>query len=88
MYMTLCPRHAELMMATYWLSEASRPHMAQCAQCIAANITMVTQYEMTPKNRTRRVKHSGPPKRDTRARYREPFRGESGGQTGDRYAGG
>ena len=79
MYMTLCPRCAASMRTVYHMSETSRPHLARCIQCIPANITTVIQYELTPKNRQRRYKPAGPQPRDTRARYREPWRGESGG---------
>lgn len=77
-YLTVCPKCAERLRDVSYLVEASKPHTGRCAQCVLPNITTVTQYEVTPKNRPRSRKRSGPAPRDRRARYREPFRGESG----------
>ncbi len=80
---TLCPRCAQKMRSPLRLREASMPYTGLCKCCWSGRATTVQQYEMYANRKPRRPQ-SGPPPRDRRARYREPFRGEAVGGVIDR----
>ena len=57
------------------MKATSAPHKGECKQCFEPGVKTVTQFELTSKRRPRRrPAPSGPPKKDTRARYKEPWR--------------
>ena len=75
--MRLCPACAEKMRQVYYMVETgAKQRIGACSWCMPPREAVLTQYEMTPIDGRNRKKLFGPPKRDTRARYREPFREE------------
>lgn len=81
MTISCCPACAEKLRQTYWITETDEaPHTGWCNLTMPRHFAMLTQYEATPQRQTRyrayRQSRSGPPKKDSRAYYREPFRSE------------
>ena len=80
MIQSACPACARKLEAAYILVETGAPQRkAQCPLCIQQRVAVLTQYNMTPRNRPRVRRPAGPKKKDTRARYRGPWRGEEPG---------
>lgn len=75
---TCCEKCAERLEVTSWLNTAGAEREGVCRMCMPSRRTLVTPYEITPKNRSggRRAGGAGPygSRKDTRARWREPWR--------------
>ncbi len=74
MYMTLCRGCADRLAEKYRTIEVENSQTVgrECGWCHRW-FPAVSQYEITQPWKERRPEQ-GPPKKDTRARYREPFR--------------
>ena len=74
-----CPACAEKLRQTYWITETEKtPRMGWCNLTLPMHWSELTQYEATPQGReSRRIyrqSRGGPPRKDGRAYYREPWR--------------
>lgn len=76
--MRLCDKCRVNLAGTFWFDQVEdEPKENRCNACGNIRATLLYEYENKAarfRRQRREREMAGPPKRDTRARYREPFR--------------
>ena len=76
MILTVCKKCENKMRQMYYMVETDEDEKyGTCQMCMPPRMAVVQQFELTPRNRPRpKPAQQGPAPKDSRARYKEPFR--------------